>query len=80
MQAFKVHSTKYRLLKDFGHDIITVATANTHSYRKEKVSLCEYVEKMLKAQTLGNLGNGEQHFFSEQLTPVSISMCSRGSE
>lgn len=33
-QGFKDASTKYRLLRDYGHDIITVATANTHSYHK----------------------------------------------
>ena len=34
LQAFRAHSTKYRLLREYGQDVITVATANTHSYRK----------------------------------------------
>ena len=34
IQVFRAHSTKQRLLQDFGDEMITVATANTHSYRK----------------------------------------------
>ncbi len=79
MQDFKASSTKYRLLNDYGHDIITVATANTHSYRKgthththtlrltlpliEQVTLCDYVETMMNPQTLKNRGNGKKILF-----------------
>ncbi|XP_064406556.1 jmjC domain-containing protein 8-like [Halichondria panicea] len=62
---FRAGCSKYRLLKEFGHDIITVATANTHSYRKEKVSLCDYVETMMAAQTLTTLGNETLYYFGD---------------
>ena len=34
VQLFRAHSTKLRLLLDYGHEVITVATANTNSYHK----------------------------------------------
>lgn len=37
-QAFRTHSTKVRLLKDYGQELITIATANTHSYHKGQLA------------------------------------------
>lgn len=94
-QRFRAQATKYRLLRDYGQELITVATANTHSYRKgvfllehrqpclpgmtvrEKrevlchlcsppvqMTLCDYVEKVMKPQTYQDLGNGEEYCLS----------------
>ena len=38
VQVFRAHSTKQRLLEEFGAEVITVATANTHSYHKGMTS------------------------------------------
>ena len=36
-QFFRASASKYRLLRDYGQELITIATANTQSYRKGKV-------------------------------------------
>ena len=42
-QLFRASASKYRLLRDYGQELITVATANTQSYRKGKVDAeCSY--------------------------------------
>ena len=33
-QLFRASASKYRLLRDYGQELITIATANTQSYRK----------------------------------------------
>ena len=94
LQVFRAHSTKQKLLREFGAEMITVATANTHSYRKGmtssmplsittyciaceiticyiftytvKMTLCEYVERYMKPQTLDSLGNGNHLLYSCQ--------------
>ena len=62
---FKTASSKWRLLADFGQDVITVATANTHSYYKTQMTLCEYVERFMKPQTLTALGNETLYHFGD---------------
>ena len=37
IKEFRVHSTKERLLGDYGYEVITVTTANTYSYPKGTV-------------------------------------------
>lgn len=62
---FREASTKWRLLSDYGQDLITVATANTHSYYKKQMTLCEYVERFVKPQSLGALGNETFYHFGD---------------
>ena len=62
---FRTASSKWRLLADYGQDLITVATANTHSYYKTQLTLCEYVEKYMRPQTLSALGNETLYHFGD---------------
>lgn len=62
---FKSASSKWRLLADYGQDLITVATANTHSYYKTQMTLCEYIEKFMRPQSLSALGNETLYHFGD---------------
>ena len=62
---FKRASTKWRLLADYGQDLITVATANTHSYTKTQMTLCDYVSRHVRPQSLGTLGNETLYHFGD---------------
>ena len=62
---FRARSSKSALLRDYGQSLITVATANTHSYRKIQMTLCEYVTKVMKPQTLDTLGNETLYHFGD---------------
>ncbi|KAJ0000913.1 hypothetical protein NQD34_005933 [Periophthalmus magnuspinnatus] len=50
--------SKINLLKEYGDRSVRLSTANTYSYRKVDVSFREYVELLLRPQTLDALGNG----------------------
>ena len=62
---FRRASSKWRLLSDYGQELITVATANTHSYHKTKMTLCKYVGKFMKQQSLDALGNETLYHFGD---------------
>ena len=62
---FKRASTKWRLLADYGQDLITVATANTHSYTKTQMTLCDYVSHHVRPQSPHTLGNETLYHFGD---------------
>lgn len=62
---FRSHSTKSVLLRDYGQSLITIATANTHSYRKVQMTLCDYVTKVMRPQSLETLGNETLYHFGD---------------
>ena len=62
---FKRASTKWRLLADYGPDLITVATANTHSYTKTQMTLCDYVSHHVRPQSPHALGNETFYHFGD---------------
>ena len=62
---FKHGSSKWRLLSDYGQELITVATANTHSYFKTQMTLCDYVERLMAPQSLSALGNETLYHFGD---------------
>ena len=64
-ESIRAASSKWRLLADYGHHLITVATANTHSYHKVQMTLCEYVEKFMRPQSLETLGNETLYYFGD---------------
>ena len=62
---FSRAATKWRLLAEYGQDLITVATANTHSYRKTSMTLCKYMTEYVRPQELGALGNETLYHFGD---------------
>ena len=62
---FKRASTKWRLLAGYGQDLITVATANTHSYTKTQMTLCDYVTHHVRPQSPEALGNETLYHFGD---------------
>ena len=62
---FRHAATKWRLLADYGQDLITVATANTHSYLKTRMTLCDYVRDHIRPQPPDALGNETLYHFGD---------------
>ncbi|KAM9392728.1 jmjC domain-containing protein 8 isoform 2-T2 [Pholidichthys leucotaenia] len=55
---FRQLCSKVRLLEEYGSHRVRLSTANTYSYRKVDVPFHEYVEELLKPQSIDTLGSG----------------------
>ncbi|XP_067859417.1 jmjC domain-containing protein 8 isoform X2 [Heptranchias perlo] len=57
-EQFRALCSKQSLLQEFGNRLVRLSTANTYSYQKVDVPFKEYVEHMMKPQSLDSLGSG----------------------
>ncbi|XP_032896261.1 jmjC domain-containing protein 8 [Amblyraja radiata] len=64
-EQFRALCSKQRLLQEFGNRLVRLSTANTYSYHKVDVPFKEYVEYMMKPQSLKSLGNDTLYFFGD---------------
>lgn len=62
---FRRLCSKQNLLKEYGDRTVRLSTANTYSYRKVDVSFREYVEELMKPQSVDALGNDTLYFFGD---------------
>jgi len=63
----KIHEMSERsvMLEKYGHNLIRLSTANTHSYNKVDVTLRYYIEELLRPQSLDTLGNETFYWFGD---------------
>ncbi|XP_078274370.1 jmjC domain-containing protein 8 isoform X2 [Rhinoraja longicauda] len=64
-EQFRALCSKQRLLQEFGNRLVRLSTANTYSYHKVDVPFKEYVEYMMKPQSLDSLGSDTLYFFGD---------------
>ncbi|XP_072416154.1 jmjC domain-containing protein 8 isoform X1 [Chiloscyllium punctatum] len=64
-EQFRALCSKQSLLQEFGNRLVRLSTANTYSYRKVDVPFKEYVEHMMKPQSLDSLGSDTFYFFGD---------------
>ncbi|XP_067912435.1 jmjC domain-containing protein 8 isoform X2 [Heterodontus francisci] len=62
---FQALCSKQSLLQEFGNRLVRLSTANTYSYQKVDVPFKEYVEHMMKPQSLDSLGSDTFYFFGD---------------
>ncbi|KAM9392727.1 jmjC domain-containing protein 8 isoform 1-T1 [Pholidichthys leucotaenia] len=62
---FRQLCSKVRLLEEYGSHRVRLSTANTYSYRKVDVPFHEYVEELLKPQSIDTLGSDTLYFFGD---------------
>ena len=60
---FRSLCSKKRLLQDHGDKVITLSTANTHSYDKVDITFTEYMQQILKPQDYSKSGRDTLYFF-----------------
>ncbi|KAM3863993.1 jmjC domain-containing protein 8 [Diretmus argenteus] len=64
-QKFRVLCSKSSLLEEYGDRTVRLSTANTYSYRKVDVPFHQYVDLLLKPQSLEALGSDTLYFFGD---------------
>ncbi|XP_072916501.1 jmjC domain-containing protein 8 isoform X2 [Hemitrygon akajei] len=64
-EHFRALCSKQRLLQKFGNHLVRLSTANTYSYQKVDVPFKEYVEHIMKPQSLDSLGSDTLYFFGD---------------
>ncbi|XP_013395910.1 jmjC domain-containing protein 8 [Lingula anatina] len=64
-EEFRKMCSKQNMLREFGSKTIRLSSANTYSYKKVDVTLREYVENILKPQSLYTLGNETLYWFGD---------------
>ncbi|XP_051876943.1 jmjC domain-containing protein 8 isoform X3 [Pristis pectinata] len=64
-EQFRALCSKQRLLQEFGNRLVRLSTANTYSYQKVDVPFKEYVEHIMKPQSLDSLGSDTLYFFGD---------------
>ncbi|MGH0115397.1 UNVERIFIED_CONTAM: hypothetical protein FKN15_000032 [Acipenser sinensis] len=62
---FQFQCSKNSLLQEFGDRIVRLSTANTYSYTKVDVPFQEFVEHLLRPQSLDVLGSDTLYFFGD---------------
>lgn len=62
---FRLSCSKSSLLQEYGARKVRLSTANTYSYRKVDVPLQEYVDILLKPQSVDTLGSDTLYFFGD---------------
>lgn len=62
---FQFQCSKNSLLQEFGDRMVRLSTANTYSYRKVDVPFQEFVEHLLRPQSLDVLGSDTLYFFGD---------------
>ncbi|XP_034046092.1 jmjC domain-containing protein 8 [Thalassophryne amazonica] len=62
---FRLLCSKSDLLKKYGDWKVRLSTANTYSYRKVDVPFQEYVELLLRPQSMDVLGSDTLYFFGD---------------
>lgn len=60
---FRRLSTRKSLMEKYANNTITLSTANTHSYDKTDMSFSEYIDRILKPQSVDKLGKDTLYFF-----------------
>ncbi|XP_039258869.2 jmjC domain-containing protein 8-like [Styela clava] len=60
---FRRLTSRKALMEKYANNTITLSTANTHSYDKVDMSLKEYIERILKPQSVNKLGKDTLYFF-----------------
>jgi hypothetical protein len=58
-------SRKDQLLEKYSGKLIRLSSANTYSYHKVDVPLEKYIDEILRAQTIGSLGNETLYWFGD---------------
>jgi len=64
-QAITAATSKARLIEDYGRYVIRLSTANTHSYKKEDTTLSNYIDDVMRPQSLGIKGNETFYWFGD---------------
>ncbi|KAM9471603.1 jmjC domain-containing protein 8 [Salvelinus alpinus] len=62
---FQFLCSKSSLLQQYGERIVRLSTANTYSYRKVDVRFEEFVDLLLRPQSLDTLGSDTLYFFGD---------------
>lgn len=62
---FRELCSKQNLLKKYGNLTVRLSTANTYSYTKVDVTFRQYVEELMKPQSVDALGNDTLYFFGD---------------
>ncbi|XP_064171578.1 jmjC domain-containing protein 8 [Anguilla rostrata] len=62
---FQLLCSRDNLLRDYGEKLVRLSTANTYSYRKVDVPFQEFVEHLLRPQSLDTLGSDTLYFFGD---------------
>lgn len=62
---FRFLCSKSSLLEEYGDRRVRLSTANTYSYRKVDVPFREYVEMLLRPQSVDALGSDTLYFFGD---------------
>uniref|UniRef100_A0A4W5QDN2 Jumonji domain containing 8 n=1 Tax=Hucho hucho TaxID=62062 RepID=A0A4W5QDN2_9TELE len=57
--------SKSSLLQEYGERMVRLSTANTYSYRKVDVRFEEFVDLLLRPQSLDTLGSDTLYFFGD---------------
>lgn len=57
--------SKRNLLQEYGDSTVRLSTANTYSYRKVDVPFREYMDELVKPQSVDALGNDTLYFFGD---------------
>ncbi|XP_069762316.1 jmjC domain-containing protein 8 isoform X9 [Narcine bancroftii] len=57
-EKFRALCSKQRLLQEFGDRLVRLSTANTYSYQKVDVLFKDYIQHIMKPQSLDSLGSG----------------------
>ncbi|CAB1337873.1 unnamed protein product [Coregonus sp. 'balchen'] len=62
---FQFLCSKSSLLQEYGERMVRLSTANTYSYRKVDVRFEEFVDLLLRPQSLDTLGSDTLYFFGD---------------
>ncbi|XP_078477748.1 jmjC domain-containing protein 8 [Lampetra planeri] len=62
---FRSSCSRSSLLKEYGERKVRLSTANTYSYKKVDVPFREYVDLLLKPQSVDALGSDTLYFFGD---------------
>ncbi|XP_069762310.1 jmjC domain-containing protein 8 isoform X3 [Narcine bancroftii] len=64
-EKFRALCSKQRLLQEFGDRLVRLSTANTYSYQKVDVLFKDYIQHIMKPQSLDSLGSDTLYFFGD---------------
>lgn len=62
---FQLLCSKTNLRQEYGHRTVRLSTANTYSYRKVDVPFEEFIDLLLKPQSVDTLGSDTLYFFGD---------------
>lgn len=63
--VFRALARKSNLISSYGHTIVTLSSANTHSYDKKEITFKEYCEQHTGPQSTTTLGNETFYMFGD---------------